>query len=191
MKKKFITMVVALFLIGALGVGATMAYLTDSTDTVTNTFTVGKVDIDLKENVDTQTGLTGFNYENVIPTLTYSKQPYVTVKGGSVDCYLFVEVENENGENLVINAADTEVIKTFDSFKAADGTTVYYKAVDGNVLDQVFTVFDSVTVGEDVTEKTTFSNIKITAYAIQKAGFEDDMQGAWKEVKKANTAKTE
>lgn len=43
MKKKTLTAAIALVLIVALAVGATYAYLTAKTGTVTNTFVVGKV----------------------------------------------------------------------------------------------------------------------------------------------------
>ena len=43
MKKKTLTIAIALVLVVALAVGATYALLTDKTDTVTNTFTAGKI----------------------------------------------------------------------------------------------------------------------------------------------------
>ena len=39
--KKMFTMVGSLALVGAVAVGATLAYLSDNTSTITNTFTVG------------------------------------------------------------------------------------------------------------------------------------------------------
>ena len=50
MKKSLITMLVAIVLVAAVGVGATLAFLTDSTKEKVNTFTVGNVDIELTEN---------------------------------------------------------------------------------------------------------------------------------------------
>ena len=57
MKKK-ITMVVSLLLVMALSIGGTLAYLTDETDAIENTFTIGNVTIELKEN-------TGKEYKTV------------------------------------------------------------------------------------------------------------------------------
>lgn len=48
-KKSLISMVVALSLVAVIMVGATLAYLTDTTEKVVNTFTIGNVDIDLDE----------------------------------------------------------------------------------------------------------------------------------------------
>ena len=47
-KKKLFTMVLALVLIGAVGVGATLAYFTDN-DSATNVVTMGHVNIELTE----------------------------------------------------------------------------------------------------------------------------------------------
>ena len=44
--KKLLTTLGAVALLGAIGVGSTLAYLTDTTGTVTNTFTVGNVTFD-------------------------------------------------------------------------------------------------------------------------------------------------
>ena len=45
-KTKLVTMLGAISLIGAIGAGSTFAYLTSTTGTVTNTFTVGNVNFD-------------------------------------------------------------------------------------------------------------------------------------------------
>ena len=58
--------------ITALAAGGTAAYLTDF-ETATNSFTVGKVDIDLDEpNVET-----GGQYKDLVPTQVIRKDPYV------------------------------------------------------------------------------------------------------------------
>ena len=46
MNKKLVITLVSVALVGAVGVGSTLAYLTDKTETVTNTFTVGDVKFD-------------------------------------------------------------------------------------------------------------------------------------------------
>ena len=45
-KTKLVTLLGAISLIGAIGAGSTFAYLTSTTGTVTNTFTVGNVNFD-------------------------------------------------------------------------------------------------------------------------------------------------
>ncbi len=82
----------AIALVGASVMG-TMAYLTDN-DTVTNTFTVGNVDITLDEtDVDeygVQDGETRVktNKYKLLPGHEYTKDPTVTVVAGSEDAYV-------------------------------------------------------------------------------------------------------
>ena len=49
MKKKTLALVLALTLLVAGVIGGTLAWLTDQTDEVKNTFTVGDINIDLTE----------------------------------------------------------------------------------------------------------------------------------------------
>ena len=97
MKKfKALLVVACALLLVAASVFGTMAYLT-STDTVTNTFTVGKVKITLDEaQVGTDgKALTGNNAARVktnsyklMPGHKYDKDPVVTVKAGSEESYV-------------------------------------------------------------------------------------------------------
>ncbi|OUN80312.1 hypothetical protein B5G03_16890, partial [Gemmiger sp. An50] len=43
-KKNILTAAVSLSLVACLSIGATLAYFTDKSDTMTNVFTTGKVD---------------------------------------------------------------------------------------------------------------------------------------------------
>lgn len=97
MKKfKALLVVACALLLVAASVFGTMAYLT-STDTVTNTFTVGKVNIKLDEaKVGTDgKALTGSdaarvqtNSYKLMPGHTYTKDPTVTVEAGSEASYV-------------------------------------------------------------------------------------------------------
>ena len=73
MKKK-ITLLLSLALAVAIGIGGTLAWLTDKTESKVNTFTVGNIDIDLTE--------TTTNYK-MVPGQTIDKDPKVTVEAGS------------------------------------------------------------------------------------------------------------
>ena len=84
----------AVLLVFASVIG-TLAYLTDTTDKVTNTFTVGNVEIKLTEaNVDTDGNATngrnetGMTDVKLIPGRTIDKDPTVSVKKGSENCYV-------------------------------------------------------------------------------------------------------
>ena len=84
--KKLTALVLSAVLLVAATVAGTLAWFTDTTATITNTFTVGKVDINLAET-------TGSDYK-MIPGKVHAKNPTVTVTADSEDCYLFVKIEN-------------------------------------------------------------------------------------------------
>ena len=108
-------------------VGATVAYLTSS-DTVTNTFTVGNVQIKLDE---AKTNADGTLYDNgktrvdsnsykLLPGHTYNKDPMVTVLKGSESCYVKMTVTFSNAAELdaifAPSGADmTSIFKGYDS----------------------------------------------------------------------------
>lgn len=77
MKKKTFIIALCLALVVAFAAGGAIAWLTATTGTVTNTFTVGNIDIDLTE--------TTTDYK-MVPGNTIAKDPKVTVKAGSEAC---------------------------------------------------------------------------------------------------------
>lgn len=101
MKKKPALMFTAMLLVCVIAVAATLAYLTSTPDPVTNTFTVGNVDITLDESpvdpygseIPGATPTTENDYM-LIPGNTYVKDPTIHVAQGSEPCYLFVKVVN-------------------------------------------------------------------------------------------------
>lgn len=169
MKKSLITMIVTLALVAVVGVGATLAYLTSTTGTVTNTFTVGKVAISLTETSKDgkeNTTKTGFDYENVLPGSTYDKEPVVTVADDSEDCWVFVKFNNPS--NL-------EIVGLNKNLKPVEGQkdVYYYAANDGKmVAKETFTVFTGVKVSEDVKEGDKIEDVTIVASAVQYANVE-------------------
>ena len=107
MKKRIAMMAIALVLVAALSVGGTLAYLTSTTGTLTNTFTIGKVAIDLSEvqvndkglgigeriKADANaTGPIGNEYK-LYPGATFDKDPTVTIKAGSDEAYVRMMVK--------------------------------------------------------------------------------------------------
>lgn len=180
--KKTLTVVIALVLVVVMSVAGTVAYLTASTGPVVNTFTVGNIDISLAE---TKTDF------KMVPGSNIDKDPKVTVKGGSEACWLFVKVEKSaNLDSFVTFAIDAG----WTELTGVSG--VYYREVSADTADQEFAVLkdNKVTVNSDVT-KTMMDNLgkdgatqptlTFTAYAVQKAGFESNVAGAWDEVKPA------
>lgn len=175
MKKKTLALVLALTLLVAGVVGGTLAWLTDQTAEVKNTFTVGDINIDLTE--------TNRDYK-MVPGNTIAKDPTVTVKANSEACWLFVKV------------TESENLDTFITYAIAEGWTklqdgVYYREVPASAADQTFSVLagDAVTVKSDVTRtmletaKTDAPTLTFQAYAIQKDHFAT-AGAAWAEVSK-------
>lgn len=129
MKKfKALLVVACALLLVAASVFGTMAYLT-STDTVTNTFTVGKVDIKLDEaKVDadgkpvTPAERVKENSYKLLPGHTYTKDPTVTVEAGSEESYVRMKVEVENINQLKEVFTDT-------SYYGTDGVFLLQKLV--------------------------------------------------------------
>lgn len=177
MKKKTLALVLALTLLVAGVVGGTLAWLTDQTAEVKNTFTVGDINIGLTE--------TTTDYK-MVPGNTIAKDPTVTVKANSEACWLFVQV------------TESTDLKDFITYAIAEGWTalpgvdgVYYREVPASVADQTFSVLagDAVTVKSDVTRtmletaKTDAPTLTFKAYAIQRDHFAT-ADAAWAEVSK-------
>lgn len=183
MKKK-LTIALAFVLVIVIAVAGTVAYLTDVTDEITNTFTVGNIKIDLAETT------TDFK---MIPGQTIAKNPTVTVKAGSEACWLFVEVEESSNLDDFISYSIASGWTALDGYEG-----VYYRAVSAVTSDTGFSVLanDQVTVKSSVTSammdgiavSTTpppvQPSLTFTAYAIQSAGF-SNAAAAWAELNPA------
>ena len=124
-KKNILSIVVALALVAALAVGATLAFFSDE-DTATNTFTMGKVDIDLKESDnggETWTG-DGLTFDKLVPGDTTPKMAKVTVAQDSNDCYIAMTVA------LECNDYDAETGKGFTDEEKSMLMTAVENAID-------------------------------------------------------------
>lgn len=108
-KSKALLLTLCAVLLVAASVLGTMAYLT-STDTVTNTFTIGKVEIKLDEtDVTNPTGpRVQANSYKLMPGTTYTKDPTVTVLKGSEDSYVRMKVTFNNAKEIIALCTDPE-----------------------------------------------------------------------------------
>lgn len=188
-KKNIRKLALALGLVALIGVGSTLAYLTDK-DSKTNTFTMGKVGISLTEP-EYSKNHPDYTVKNVIPGNTITKDPTVTVATDSADCYIRVKVSlsSSNGLNPDIynQLLETDVdgnykyldINENDWLKS--GEYFYYigsKNVNKNqgVLKagDVVKLFNNVTIPLDWDEQIIHKDlsIEIVAEAIQADNFE-------------------
>ncbi len=194
MKKKTLALLLALVLVFGAAVGGTIAYLTDTTDPIANTFTVGKVDITLTETFNTDTNNDGTNdawKAQLIPGTTYTKDPIVTVTNDSEDCWLFVKFEEIGNPTTYLNY--TSNLTAANGWTQGDGTNiptnVWYRAVNKAdttksfhlLLNDTVTI-DSTAVTNDSMDTAAEAELVYTAYACQKSGFETDAAGAWAKV---------
>lgn len=186
MKKKIWISVAAIALILCCTIGGTLAWLKTSTPEVKNIFTVGDINIELKEteNLDLK----------MVPGNKIFKDPFVTVKTDSEACWLFVKVgESANLKDFIeynVNTADGE-------WKLVpDETHVYYREVDAATAKAGATYSiltdNKVTVKTDVTktklnglEKATYPTLTFVAYAVQSDNI-SDVNTAWTEAQKAD-----
>lgn len=183
MKKKVTAIALAVCILAVAVIGATMAYFTD-TDSKTNTFTFGKVDIDLTEDSTDANGAVkgymstdgGITYPGVLPGLVYSKIPTVTVKDDSLPAYVAITATVPtiyDWDGLFNNKIDS----AFDWEKKTVGAnTVYYFYAKNPVQpgDSV-TPFTEVKINPALTQDGVSKafNVIVNAYAIQTEGFAD------------------
>ena len=206
-RSKALLLTLCAVLLVAATIFGTMAYLT-STDTVTNTFTVGKVNIKLDEAKANSDGTLVEGAERVkansyklLPGHTYNKDPMVTVLSGSESSYVKMTVTFSKANVLAaIFAPDgANLTSIFSGYDAANwiakGNTKdatantrtyefwYKEAVAAPTADVALdALFDSITVPGTITgaQLATIGGMTITvnAYAIQADGFAD-ADAAW------------
>lgn len=208
MKKSMKALLIALcaVLLVAGSIFGTLAYLT-STDAVTNTFTVGKVEITLDEakvdkygkpldssgNVVTDIAAAArvdANEYKLIPGHEYTKDPTVTVKADSEECYVFVKVINGLGSDATLT-----ISSDWTALSGVDNVYCYKEKVATSSSDTKLTsVFTKFTLGATVDVSTYATNtdgkvvesssstdlkkISVDAYAVQADGF-SSAAAAW------------
>lgn len=181
LSRKALVVLSLMMVLAVAAVGGTVAWLTATTTAVTNTFTVGDINITLTETTS--------NYK-MVPGNTIAKDPKVTVKANSEACWLFVKVEKS------ANLGDFITYAVADGWTALDGVTgVYYREVAANATDdQTFSVLkdNQVTVNNTVTksmmdalkaENAVQPTLTFTAYAVQKDNI-TTAAAAWAEASK-------
>ncbi len=183
-------------LLVCMSVGATLAYLT-SKDSVTNTFTVGKVAITLDEAPVDANGqeIDGdrvkANTYHLLPSKTYDKDPTIHIDDASEEAYLRIEVSfnKASATDKILPMADlaaaANVFKGLDASKwtIVDNTVAndvrtyvlqYNEKISGKTADIV--IFTNVVVPSNLTNDQIAElagvEMTIVAKAIQSEGFE-------------------
>lgn len=185
-RNRILLTAVAALLLVAMTVGGTMAWLKDSAGDVVNTFAPTTINIEIKEHeylYDTNSlGTTEVTTEDdykMVPGATMPKDPFVRVKSGSEECYVFVKVtKSSNFDSFMTYAYNSAAWG-----KVADDIYYYKTEVNADSADVVttsvlatpaITVLNTVTKANlDALTETDYPTLTFTAYAIQSKNLVD------------------
>ena len=167
---KIAALIAAIVLVIGCTAGGTVAWLVSKPAAITNVFTVGNINAELAETAKAF---------KIVPGVDIAKDPVATVEANSENCYLFVELTEENWP--AFTEADNTTRKV--EYKIADGWTklkdgVYYREVPkSDTEDQSYPVLqdNKVTVSSTLTKEnadaiTGDPKLTVAVYAVQKEG---------------------
>ncbi len=201
--KKLIT-VLSMILVMLIGVAGTLSYLQVATQPVQNTFAPSNIDLTLEETTTTYKMIPGVQIDkDPKVTVTADIDCYVFVQveeSANFDTYMTYAIASGWKLFNTTSGEDTEIAVGTD----LDGTYVLFREVSASVDEDIdskndvesfyvlagnkVTVPNTVTkpemnalYNEDGTVKAdaALPKLTFTAYAIQKAGFENNQAGAW------------
>ena len=190
MKKlmKIVAIVACAAILVAGSVAGTFAWLAMKTESITNTFTAGDIEITLEETKGTQGNSVNNRSFKMGPGQTIEKDPTVTVEANSEACWLFVKIEESTNFDDYLTYA---MAAGWTELNGVSG--VYYREVDESNSKQEFEVIKDnlLTANKDATKAMydtlgkesgdPVPTLTVTAYAIQKVGFAT-AAAAWEEV---------
>lgn len=184
--KRILLSVLALALVAALSVGATLAFMSAEDTRVINNFSFGGIDVQIVENEPTNLpagvtvetvrnddGIKAITYNNVIPGAELSKTPVISVNT-SVKAYVFIKVsgfdanmicgKGEVTGSAAIVAEGWKAVGTPDTY----GNGTYVRVVEANEdMNAVGNAFQFVTVSSTCTGSETLPTVYIDVFAIQ------------------------
>lgn len=154
MKRK-IVFSLSLVLLLSVGILATIAYFTDD-KTIENTFTVGSLKIELEEDYTQNT--------KILPGLVIDKKPYVTVKKGSEEAYVFICLETTSLINSYIKNMNIDKTKWEEVYQLEENgkvKTLYLYKDDGtnDIVDAKDSDIKLKELFSKITIKSTLNNI--------------------------------
>lgn len=189
--RRILLLVGLMSLVAVISIGGTIAWLTASTEEVTNTFTTAGIDITLTETWNADGPDTDSDPDHwevqLIPGKSYDKNPVVAVTRPTtdVDIYLFVKVE-DSISNYVTYTSLLNADNGWTQLSTTDGSVVWYRIVTADETNPSWHLIE----GDTVTVKNTLVKagsavsgdgntdmpsdavtLKYTAYAIQTEGF--------------------
>ena len=171
---KIAALIAAIVLVIGCTAGGTVAWLVSKPKPIVNVFTVGNINA---ERTETKTAF------KIVPGVDIDKDPVATVEANSENCYLFVQLTEENWPTFT-EATEAGSSTRKVKYEIADGWTklkdgVYYRVVAKQDTDQSFHVLkdDLVTVSSTLTkenadaiQKAGAPELTVAVYAVQKEG---------------------
>ena len=208
-KNKIMLSVISGLLVAAVAVGGTLAYLSDKTDTVTNTFNVGtgyeedekghvglwldETDKTGEENPlmpsETDRTETGVTYDDMYPGDVVAKDPTFHLTDGSIESYVFAEVEGLDAlieQGYFVSASYIPMDPTSDPKNdinrnwvkvsegdGLDGIYRYTTTVGGDKSDEMEPLFSFVRLGSGV-DNEEFDDITLTKVYVRGVAVQAD-----------------
>lgn len=174
-KTKILIVSIAILVVFFTAISGTIAWLTSKSETVTNTFTYGDINISISETDTKDDDKLNTNTYEMIPGNKITKDPLITVKENSENCYLFVKLDKTT------NFDEFMEFQVLENWILLEGTNnVYYQEVSQSDAKQEFYVLkdNSILVKESVTKRMlneldkngvkNYPQLNITAYAVQR-----------------------
>ena len=186
-KVYYLVVTVILLAMSGLGTGWTLAWLKSETKSIRNIFTVGSVKVQLTESFNTDNdgdGKTESWQGFLVPGTKLGKDPAVTISDRSENSWIFVHLQESKPlekSNIHYTLADG-----WQPLAGSDG--IYYREVDRDNPIRTYPVLkeNRIIVSDTLTKDEGMSlgesALTVTAYAIQRAGFESPSE-AWEQVK--------
>ena len=176
LSKRSIALILALAMVTGSVIGGTLAWLTAETQEVKNVFTTSNIDITLQEHtydaekdeLKEEETTKGVDNYKMIPGWTIPKDPWVTVKGGSEDCWAFIKVEKKGG-NVTVDGKTY----SFDNFIAYEIDTANWTPLTDDQGNEVAGVYVTSGPVNDVTKDRNIKILDAGTYTL------DDVDYTW------------
>lgn len=200
LSKKSLSTMLALTLVAGVAAGGTLAWLFEGSEKVTNTFTVGDINIAIDESISDSDSVLDVDY-HMVPGDQIARDPAVIIESGSEANHLFLAVKPVNNEYAgltggILDYTVDDTVWTPVNSVVVNGATVdtseylYYTEVDlttanagatYNILkDTVVTVNGEITkdMVTAITGATSKPKIDFAAFAHQSANTDFDTAAA-------------
>ncbi len=189
-KRWILAAAILAFSMSGIGTGWTLAWLTSETKSLKNVFTVGSVKVQLTEtfNTDKNGDEEPDSWEGIlVPGTTLDKNPQVAIPENCEDSWIFVHIQETDwpAESSLEPKISYKVDEGWQCLP--NNESVYFREIGREDDVRSFYVLkeNQVVVSETLTKQEMSSigqpKLTVTAYAIQRAGF-DSPEDAWKQI---------